>query len=1113
MERLDRSGQNNLAKRDEEDQMMNLLSNMGIDHEVSSLEDLVASETKHAVEINSKQSYDEQEQKTVEAMRDGADVIYQARLRYKEFAGYADFLVKVEGESSLGEYHYEVWDSKLARQIKTSYTIQLCAYQEMLAQHQGCRSKYSRLILGNGETTSLETESYYSYYQLLKTRFLDFHRNFRVDQRPHPFNSDEYGDWSAYANEIFKNENHLNGIAGITKSQIKKLNQHHIMNMDDLALHDGESVPGLKNEVLERLKKQATIQIKSRNLDRPLYEVIKNPEQIRLGLKALPPKSLEDVFFDIEGYPLDENGLEYLWGASYYLNNAKRAFKAFWGHDLNQEKLAFENFIDWVYEKYKRDQTMHIYHYASYEITACKKLMQRWGTREFEVDELLRNGVFIDLYTLVKNSIFLGEPRYSIKNVEHLYRPARQTDVGNGGDSVVVYQEWRTRHLKGEEGSTPQTSKILQSIMDYNIDDCDSTEELVLWLRDLQNREGITYTPPMSDGESNPPKINNELVDLREDLLSKDDDLKTLFAHCLEFHDRENKNIYWKMFERLSLLDRDLYDDDDCLVRCHRTSKKGFKAGEKDRNLSYEYHFDPNQAYRGKTPTSFYIANELNHSGWPNSVRVSYEISDLKKGTIYIKQKEDSSPKEMTLIPNEVVPPYSLPLAIFDLAKQLNRDDLNKKAIMDFLLRNPPSFEGIEAGSPLIDVKKSFMDQVTDLAISMNDSYLVIQGPPGAGKTYTAKHMIASLLKRGQKIGICSNSHKAIHNLLISTAEYCKSEGVDSRFMISKEPDRALDLGIDIISNNKLCHALENTSSSSCVGTTAFGFSRDDLKDCFDVVFIDEAGQVSVANLIAISRSCKNLIIMGDQMQLAQPTQGSHPGDSGLSILDYFMKGKSTIDAHMGIFLDKTYRCHPEITKRISEVVYDSKLFCDSSTEHQKVILGPSNKRITMEHGVLDYPLDHEGNTQCSFEEIEIIKEMIHELLDSSFRDKYGKINPIRPRDILIVAPYNHQVNELQAELGPDYRIATVDKFQGQEAPVTIISMCASNPSDAPRGIEFLLSTNRLNVAISRAQALAIVVRSKHMNQCRAQKLSEQRLIGNFFKFISPPHRIPSPLA
>jgi uncharacterized protein len=264
-----------------------------------------------------------------------------------------------------------------------------------------------------------------------------------------------------------------------------------------------------------------------------------------------------------------------------------------------------------------------------------------------------------------------------------------------------------------------------------------------------------------------------------------------------------------------------------------------------------------------------------------------------------------------------------------------------------------------------------------------------------------------------------------------------------------------------------------------------------------DYLFIEEAGQFSIANAVAVGSSAANLVLLGDQMQLAQPTQGSHPGDSGLSALEYMLQGKATVPADLGIFLGWSYRMHPDICRVVSDAYYDGRLFSDPQTQSHQVI-GAERSLAGRVSGVSYVPVEHDGCTQESEEEVHAIERLVGELLTCRVTVKGKREQPMTIDDILVVAPFNMQVRALSARLGPSARVGTVDKFQGQEAPVVIVSMCASTLDDAPRGAEFLLSPNRLNVALSRAQALSIVVGSPRLGDVRVRSLDEMRLANGW---------------
>ena len=281
------------------------------------------------------------------------------------------------------------------------------------------------------------------------------------------------------------------------------------------------------------------------------------------------------------------------------------------------------------------------------------------------------------------------------------------------------------------------------------------------------------------------------------------------------------------------------------------------------------------------------------------------------------------------------------------------------------------------------------------------------------------------------------------------------------------------------------------------VGGTAWLFSRPELAGKFDYLFVDEAGQFCLANAVGVGLAAKNLVLVGDQMQLAQPVLGTHPGESGQSALNYLLAGHATIPPEMGIFLGQTWRLHPDICRFISEAVYDGRLHSHSSTASYRIT--NNGGLVSKPAGILFIPVTHEGNSQCCDEETEVIEQLVQELLSCHVYEK----NDGRPRkltldDILLVAPFNMQVRMLKKKLGPTAKIGSVDKFQGQEAHVVIVSMCSSTLEDSPRGAEFLLDPNRLNVAVSRAKTLAIVVGNPNLVAARCGSVREMELANLF---------------
>ncbi len=482
---------------------------------------------------------------------------------------------------------------------------------------------------------------------------------------------------------------------------------------------------------------------------------------------------------------------------------------------------------------------------------------------------------------------------------------------------------------------------------------------------------------------------------------------------------------------------------------------------------------------------------------------------DQDVGLVGLQSKEAPSTR-LSLVPDQFVRPAPIPDAIQDVIEQLIESDFALSAIVDFLFRKQPRFtDGPK--NPIVEFDLSgdaFIDSIVSAATQLDGSYLCIQGPPGAGKTYTARHIIGDLIAKGKRIGISSNSHKAIINLMDGVADHLLENNIEGQLIKvgGDAEDPVFDKqNVNFRKDAKAC-GNELNSSALCIGGTAWLFcnallTEEQGVEIFDYLFIDEAGQVSIANLVGMSRIANNIILMGDQMQLGQPTQGSHPDESGQSILEYLLEDQATIPPSMGVFLPKTYRMHPDVCRLISDQVYDGRLNSAEDTIRHNVAV--SSEALPIQHGVHFVPVSHEGNTQGSEEEVEVIKSLAKKLIGIPYwPEKEGGDNrSIGWSDILFVAPYNYQVNLLKSALDTEARVGSVDKFQGQEAPIVFVSMCASDASESPRGIDFLFSKNRLNVAISRAQALAIVVGSPSLATTPVSNLRQMELV-NFYSEI-----------
>jgi len=263
-----------------------------------------------------------------------------------------------------------------------------------------------------------------------------------------------------------------------------------------------------------------------------------------------------------------------------------------------------------------------------------------------------------------------------------------------------------------------------------------------------------------------------------------------------------------------------------------------------------------------------------------------------------------------------------------------------------------------------------------------------------------------------------------------------------------------------------------------------------------DYLFIDEAGQVSLANVVAMGTCARNIVLVGDQMQLSQPIQGTHPGDSGRSALEFVLRDKATVPPERGIFLGITRRMHPDVCKFISDAVYEGRLEAEPGNATQRLVLVPGVDCALRTTGVSWVPVAHEDCSQKSTAEAERIGQIYRSLLEQRWTNRDGVTRVIGGADILVVTPYNMQVNLLRSVLPAGARVGTVDKFQGQEAAAVLVSMTTSTAEDVSRGLEFLYSRNRLNVAISRARCLAVVVASPKLLEARCNTIEQMKLVN-----------------
>lgn len=1049
----------------EDDPSAALLQKKGFEHEAKYLGKLQNAHSRVVTIDNDKLKFDEAFAQTAQAMADGEDVIFQGALEWGTWRGFADFIERVDAPSGLGSFSYEPVDTKLKRKADPKHAIQLSIYARALERLQGKLPVLAHVVLGDETRVSFKLEHTVHFTDHLAGRLEQF-VGMPYPTRSEPVRACELCRWRTHCAEQWEKSDSLVLVAGIRSSQRKRLEAAGIATVEALA-GNKTPVPGMSPAILGKLRAQARLQ-HSRRIGGPPQYVLRDADPLR-GLALLPRPSEGDLFFDMEGDPLADGGLEYLFGV-YREVGGKPNFKSWWAHDQGQEKNATAQVLAFFVDHLARYPDAFIYHYNHYEVTALKRLASKYGTGEHHLDHLLRTRRFVDLYRVVAQSIITSEPGLSIKDLEVFYRPKREEDVKTAGASIVAYEDWRETN----------DNRILEAIEEYNKVDCISTKGLRDWLVEKVRPAGIEWLSPTVEGEAPPPE--DPVREMMRDFIAParariGDELADLLLELNAFHKRADKPSWWEYFDRQNRDADELIDDLECLasliavapavgsMRTYKYPRQETKLRENDR-----------VGLRGSNAMATIREIDRAHQ------KVSVEFS----------KRMGEPPDHCDLIPGKPLQNEVLRKAVRRATSSIVANDGRFPAVLDFLGRRRPRITGVAPNSPIVAGNDVVEDTVQAIRL-LDRSCLPIQGPPGTGKTYVSSCAILDLVRDGRRIAVSSNSHKAIDNLLLAVAERARESGM--RISIAKKVSTVEGA----IEDPMVYVATENGDAAlhaaDVVGGTAWLFARPEFEQEFDVLFVDEAGQVSIANLVAMATAAQNLVLVGDQMQLPQPIQGVHPGNSGMSSLEYVLRDAQTVAADKGIFLPVSRRLHPDVCAIVSRIAYDGRLVSDEGTKRHKITLKDPADSLPST-GVVFFDVGHEGNAQTSEEEAARLRSVYDALLGSNFTDRDGAERRISVDDILVVSPYNAQVNLLIERLPKGARVGTVDRFQGQEAPACLISMATSSEAEMPRDIEFLFSLNRLNVAISRAQALAAIFCSPRLLDVTCNTLDELRLVN-----------------
>jgi predicted RecB family nuclease len=416
-------------------------------------------------------------EQTEEAMRAGVDVIYQATFAHEGWSGRADFLVRVDNEtepSALGPFRYEVYDTKLARTAKATALVQLAEYSERVTRIQGVAATHVHLVLGDSSVEPFPLADIAPYHRSIRRAFLDDLDTDLLDVYPEPVENCSRCQWRPTCRDRRIADDHLSLVADLGRTQARVLEDAGIATLAQLAdSSETQAVAGMQPATFRRLHHQARLQLAERTTGTHVFELLE-PDGPASGLEALPVPTDHDLFFDIEGDPfLGTDGLEYLFG---YVDTAG-TYTDCWASSVAEEKAMLEEFVDHVTNCVEAEPSMHVFHFGHYEPTTLKRLAARHGTREHELDVLLRRELFVDLHRVTRQALRASVDSYSIKRLEVFYQDPRDTEIGSGVESAVVFEAWL--------GSTDREDRtLLNQIVEYNRDDCVSTLRLRGWLED-----------------------------------------------------------------------------------------------------------------------------------------------------------------------------------------------------------------------------------------------------------------------------------------------------------------------------------------------------------------------------------------------------------------------------------------------------------------------------------------------------------------------------------------------------------------------------------------------------------------------------------------------------
>ncbi len=1091
----------------------------GREHEARYVESLKADGVS-IVSLESIEDRDERVRQTIAALRGGTDVIVQGALSDGPWFGYPDLMKRVPRPSALGEWSYEISDTKLARETKAGTILQLGLYSEMLAVVQEICPEWFHVVTPIA-SEAYRVHDYAAYFRFIRARMLESvalpYDQVAAAHYPEPVDHCDICHWWGECRDRRRADDHLSLVAGISRIQRRELETRSVGTMSALAvlpLPLAFKPARGSSESYERVTNQARLQVESAGRIPPLHELLDlEPER---GLCRLPEPTEGDLFLDLEGDPFAaEGGREFLFG----LVMPDGSYRARWAFSAHEERDAFEWVMDVIDDAIARHPGMHVFHYAPYEPSAFKRLMGRHATRERELDAMLRAGRFIDLYAVVRQGLRAGVDRYSIKSLEPLYGFRREVELP---DANLHLRQLEAALEAGAADLIPRASRDV--VEGYNRDDCVSTLRLREWLEQIRSTligSGTNVPRATLEEGAAPDELDAraQAVDaLRERLIaglspeaegrSDEEQGRWLLAFMLDYHRREDKAAWWEYFRLSELPTEDLFDEREAVaglevverVDIKRHVKSGKPTGTVTDRYSYptqEMEIDAGDEVWLESKASLEQAGrdraasgrEIDESKPVKPAKFG-EVVAVDRGALTIDiEKGPKRAKEHpeALFAFSIVRSVAMEESLLRIGESMATGDDRYGAARVLLERHRPRLRSSPFGAGHGEDPVAYAQRIVG---DLDETVLAIQGPPGSGKTYCGATMILELVRQGKRVGVTASSHKVIRNLLDEVARQSAAAGASVHLghKCDDETD-SVPPHISTYGGNSPALGALTSGEIQVLGGTAWMWAREEFASTVDVLFVDEAGQMALANVIAVSQAADSLVMLGDPRQLEQPMKGSHPDGVAVSALQHLLGSDLTMPLDRGLFLPRTRRLAPAICEFTSELFYEGRLTAFEGADRQ-ALTGLDGLPAS---GLALFEVPHDGNRNHSEEEVDAVEALVSRLrrVGVGWIDQKNIAHPLLGEHILIVSPYNAQVTRLTTRLAnTGARVGTVDKFQGQEAPVVIYSMATSSPEDAPRGMEFLYSLNRLNVATSRARCLVVIVASPLLfaPECRSPR-------------------------